>query len=342
MPPLSQPRSFAPSFAEELDPLAGRRPSSADPHDGRHRARNFRTRPGPVFGNGPAGAAAATPSSAGKAAPRPGQSHATVRSPAEIALIALAVLLAGLTLLVPLALIFSFALREGLGVYFSNIVEPNTRHAILLTVLTALVVVPVNIVVGAALAWLVTRFRFRGRQLLVSFIDLPAAMSPIVAGVTYLFLYGGQGLFGPALQAAGLQVMFTPLAIVLVSLFVTAPYAARELIPMMSQQGTEDEEAALSLGATGWQMFRYVTLPNISWALVYGAVLTNARVMGEFGAVSVVSGAIRGQTNTLPLQINLLFNDFNITGAFAAASTLTLIAVATLAIKAALEARRRQ
>ncbi|MEQ9637424.1 MAG: sulfate ABC transporter permease subunit CysW [Devosia marina] len=261
------------------------------------------------------------------------------RSPGEITLITLAIILAILVLVVPLALIFSFALREGLGIYLANILEPNTLHAIWLTVLTALIVVPVNIVVGAALAWLVTRFRFRGRQLLISIIELPASMSPIVAGVVYLFLYGGQGLLGPFLQANNLQVMFTPLAIVLVSLFVTAPFAARELIPLMSQQGTEDEEAALSLGANGWQMFWFVTLPNISWAMVYGAVLTNARVMGEFGAVSVVSGAIRGQTNTLPLQINLLFNDFNVTGAFAAASTLTLIAVVTLVLKSALEAR---
>lgn len=262
------------------------------------------------------------------------------RSPGEITLIAAAFLLAAFVLVVPLALIFFFALREGLAVYVANIVEPNTLHAIWLTVMTALIVVPVNIVVGAALAWLVTRFRFRGRQLLISIVELPASMSPIVAGVVYLFLYGGQGLLGPFLQANGWQVMFTPLAIVLVSLFVTAPFAARELIPLMSQQGTEDEEAALSLGANGWQMFWHVTLPNISWALVYGAVLTNARVMGEFGAVSVVSGAIRGQTNTLPLQINLLFNDFNVTGAFAAASTLTLIAVVTLILKSVLESRR--
>jgi sulfate/thiosulfate transport system permease protein len=261
------------------------------------------------------------------------------RSPGEIALIALAFLLAGLTLAVPLALIFSFALRDGVAAYFANILAPDTLHAIWLTVLTAIIVVPINIAVGVALAWLVTRFRFRGRQILISIIELPAAMSPIVAGVTYLFLYGAQGLLGPWLQAAGIQILFTPLAIILVSLFVTAPFAARELIPLMSQQGTEDEEAALSLGAGGWQMFWSVTLPNIRWALVYGAVLTNARVMGEFGAVSVVSGTIRGQTNTLPLQINLLFNDFNIAGAFAAASTLTLIAVATLIIKSALESR---
>jgi sulfate/thiosulfate transport system permease protein len=257
----------------------------------------------------------------------------------RLILIGLAFVFAALTLVVPVALIFSFALREGVGAYVANIIRPDTLHAIWLTVLTALIVVPINLAVGTAVAWLVTRFRFRGRQLLISFIELPASVSPIVAGTIYLFLYGGQGLLGPALQSAGLQVMFTPLAIFLVSLFVTAPFAARELIPLMSQQGTEDEEAALSLGANGWQMFWSVTLPNIRWALLYGAVLTNARVMGEFGAVSVVSGAIRGQTNTLPLQVNLLFNDFNITGAFAAASTLTLIALATLVVKSTLEAR---
>lgn len=261
------------------------------------------------------------------------------RSGAEIGLIALAVVLAALVLLVPLALIFSFALREGLATYFANIFEPNTLHAVWITVLTALIVVPVNIVVGVCVAWLVTRFRFPGRQLIVTFVELPASVSPIVAGVTYLFLYGGQGLLGPVLQGAGIQLMFTVTAIVLVSLFVTAPFVARELIPLMQQQGTDDEEAALSLGANGWQMFWHVTLPNIRWAIIYGAVLTNARVMGEFGAVSVVSGSIRGQTNNLPLQITQLFNDFNVTGAFAAASTLALIAVLTLAIKAALEGR---
>ena len=257
-------------------------------------------------------------------------------------LIGLAFVFAGLALLVPLVLIFSFALREGVAAYVAAILKPDTLHAIMLTVVTAIVVVPVNMVVGAALAWLVTRFRFRGRNLLTALIELPAAVSPIVAGVVYLFLYGNQGLLGPLLQSAGLQVMFTPLAIVLVSLFVTAPYVARELIPLMQQQGTEDEEAALSLGASGWQMFWTVTLPNIRWGLVYGAILTNARVMGEFGAVSVVSGSVRGQTNTLPLQINLLFNDFNIAGSFAAASTLALIAVVTLVLKAGMEAREQR
>jgi sulfate transport system permease protein len=261
------------------------------------------------------------------------------RSPAEITLIALAVFFAVALLVVPLAVIFSFALREGFGTYLANITEPNTVHAIGLTILTALIVVPVNIVVGVSLAWLVTRFRFPGRQVLITIIELPAAVSPIVAGVVYLFLYGGQGLLGPVLQSVGIQLMFTVTAIILVSLFVTAPYVARELIPLMQQQGTEDEEAALSLGANGWQMFAHVTLPNIRWAILYGAILTNARVMGEFGAVSVVAGSIRGQTNTLPLQISQLCNDCNVTGAFAAASTLAFMAVLTLVLKSTLEAR---
>ena len=257
-------------------------------------------------------------------------------------LVGLALVLSIFVLVVPLLLIFAFAFREGVGVYFSNILEPTTRHAIGLTILTALVVVPINIAFGICAAWLVTRFRFPGRQLLITVIEIPFSVSPIVAGVTYLFLYGGQGLLGPALQGAGIQLMFTVTAIFLVSLFVTSPFVARELIPLMQQQGSEDEEAALSLGARGWQMFWFVTLPNIRWAILYGAVLTNARVMGEFGAVSVVSGSIRGQTNTLPLQITQLFNDFNVTGAFAASSTLAFIAVLTIVLKAALERHGRQ
>ncbi|RUT28575.1 sulfate ABC transporter permease subunit CysW [Arsenicitalea aurantiaca] len=261
------------------------------------------------------------------------------RSGPERVLIALAFVLSALVLVVPVALIFAFALREGFGTYFANILEPNTRHAIWLTVLTALIVVPINMVFGICAAWAVTRFRFPGRNLLITIIEIPFSVSPIVAGVIYLFLYGGQGLLGPTLQGAGIQLMFTVTAIFLVSLFVTAPFVARELIPLMSQQGSEDEEAALSLGANGWQMFWHVTLPNIRWALLYGAVLCNARVMGEFGAVSVVSGSIRGQTNTLPLQISQLFNDFNVTGAFAASSTLAFIALVTLILKALLEGR---
>ena len=255
------------------------------------------------------------------------------------ALIALALVLAGLTLLVPLVLIFVSALADGIGAYFGNIAAPDTRHAIFLTVLTAVIVVPVNMVFGIATAWAVARYEFTGLKLLISLIEIPFSVSPIVAGTIYLFLYGQQGLLGPTLQSWGVQIMFSVPAIVLVSLFVTAPFVARELIPLMQAQGSEDEEAALSLGASPWQTFRLVTLPNIRWALLYGALLTNARAMGEFGAVSVVSGAIRGQTNTLPLHIELLYNDFNIAGAFASASILALIALATLGIKYVMENR---
>ncbi len=267
---------------------------------------------------------------------------ASTKAPLSLAawtLIGLALVLAALVLVVPVALIFTFALRTGIGAYFTNILQPDTLHAVFLTVLASLVVVPINVAFGICAAWAVTRFRFPGRNLLITVIEIPFSISPIVAGVCYLFLYGGQGLLGPLLDACGIRLMFTVFAIFLVSLFVTAPFVARELIPLMQQQGGEDEEAALSLGANGFQMFWYVTLPNIRWALFYGAVLCNARVMGEFGAVSVVSGAIRGQTNTLPLQISLLFNDFNVSGSFAAASTLALIAVLTIVAKALLEAR---
>jgi len=252
-------------------------------------------------------------------------------------LIGLAYLMAGVVLLVPLVLIVVTGFREGVGVYLANIVEPETLHAIFLTILAAIVVVPINVGFGIAAAWLVTRYEFRGKRLLITFIEIPFSVSPIVAGVIYLFLYGGQGLLGPLLAQFDLKLMFTVWAIFLVSLFVTSPFVARELIPLMQQQGGEDEEAALSLGANGRQIFWHVTLPNIRWALLYGAVLCNARVIGEFGAVSVVSGAIRGQTNTLPLQIELLFNDFNVTGAFAAASTLALLAVLTIVLKSVLE-----
>jgi sulfate transport system permease protein len=254
-------------------------------------------------------------------------------------LIALALVLAVVTLVVPLALIFVSAFADGIVAYARNITAPETMHAIFLTVLTAVIVVPVNMVFGIATAWVVARYEFPGRKLMISLIEIPFSVSPIVAGTIYLFLYGQQGLLGPTLQSLGVQIMFTVPAIVLVSLFVTAPFVARELIPLMQAQGSEDEEAALSLGASPFQTFRLVTLPNIRWALLYGALLTNARAMGEFGAVSVVSGAIRGRTNTLPLQIELLYNDFNIAGAFAAASILALIAVATLGIKYVMEAR---
>ena len=262
------------------------------------------------------------------------------RSAAAWSLIGLVYVLGLMILAMPLILIIVTAFRNGLGPYVTSILKPDTLHAIWLTVLTAIIVVPINIVFGVCAAWLVTRYQFWGRRLLITFIEIPFSISPIVAGVAYLFVYGAQGLFGPVLEAMGLKIMFTVWAIFLVSLFVTSPFVARELIPLMQQQAGEDEEAALSLGANGWQIFWSVTLPNIKWALLYGAVLCTARVMGEFGAVSVVSGAIRGKTNTLPLQIELLFNDFNVAGAFAAASTLTALAVVTIVLKSLLEKRK--
>ncbi len=269
----------------------------------------------------------------------PGASHNARNAPSgiRILLIGLAAVSSVLCLGVPLAFIFSYAFSKGVGVFFSEILKPDTLHAIWLTVLTAIVVVPINMAFGACVAWLVTKFRFPGRRLLITFVEIPFSVSPIVAGVTYLFLYGSQGLLGPLLESYDIKIMFTIPAIFLVSLFVTSPFVARELIPLMEVQGSDEEEAALTLGANGWQTFFYVTLPNIKWALLYGAVLCNARVMGEFGATSVVSGAIRGKTNTLPLQVELLFNDYNVAGAFAAASTLALIALLTLVLKFLLE-----
>ncbi|WP_342239724.1 sulfate ABC transporter permease subunit CysW [Inquilinus sp. OTU3971] len=257
-------------------------------------------------------------------------------------LIGLALLAAALVLVAPIAVIFAQAFSAGLTVFARNIGERETLHAIGLTVTTALIVVPVNTVFGVMAAWVIAKFQFRGRRLLTTLVEIPFSVSPIVAGVVYLFLYGANGLFGPWLQDQGIRLMFTPVAIVLVSLFVTSPYVARELIPLMQAQGRDEEEAAATLGANGWQTFFRVTLPNIKWALLYGVVLCNARVMGEFGAVSVVSGHIRGQTNTLPLQIELLYNDYNAVGAFAAASTLALLALVTLAAKALVERHSRR
>ncbi|MGM4904218.1 sulfate ABC transporter permease subunit CysW [Tardiphaga sp. 866_E4_N2_1] len=242
-----------------------------------------------------------------------------------------------LFLIAPLALIFSSALSQGIGTFFNSLTEPGTQHAILLTVTTALIAVPINIVFGLAAAWTVTKFVFPGRTLLISLIELPYSISPIVAGVAYIFVYGSQGLFGPLIEAMGIKVMFALPAIVLASMFVTAPFVARELIPLMQVQGTDEEEAAVTLGASGFAPFMRVTLPNVRWAVLYGAILCNARVMGEFGAVSVVSGNIRGQTTTLPLQIELLYQDYNVAGAFAAATVLTAVALLTIVIKVALE-----
>jgi len=255
-------------------------------------------------------------------------------------LIGLAVALTLLIVVAPLVYIFARAFGEGWRVYAENLLNPATLHAVWLTTITALIVVPVNIAFGISAAWVVARFRFPGRSLLVTAIEIPFSISPIIAGICYLLLYGRQGLLGPWLQANDLQVMFALPGIVLVTMFVTAPFVAREVLPLMQAQGSDQEQAAVTLGASGWQVFRRVTLPNIKWALLYGAVLCTARAVGEFGGVSVVSGNIRGQTNTLPLHVELLFNDLNATGAFAAASVLTLLALVALVAKTVLETRK--
>ncbi len=255
-------------------------------------------------------------------------------------LILAAVAMSALMLAVPLVLIFTEALSAGWGALVRNIGDRYTLHAIWLTLFVALLTVPLNLVFGTALAWLVTRFRFPGRKLLITLIDVPFAVSPVVAGLLYLLLYGRNGWLGSWLSTHDVQLMFSWPGIVMVTVFVTSPFVARELIPLMQQQGSEEEEAAVTLGASGWRLFRRVTLPNIKWALIYGVVLTNARAVGEFGAVSVVSGNIRGQTNTLSLHVELLYQDYNIAGAFAAASLLAGIAVLTLIIKGITEWRQ--
>ncbi|MBX3566765.1 MAG: sulfate ABC transporter permease subunit CysW [Rhizobiaceae bacterium] len=252
-------------------------------------------------------------------------------------LIGFVLVVGALLVLSPLLVIFVQAFSAGTAAFKAVILHPDTLHAIGLTVATALIAVPVNTAFGIAAAWAITKFDFPGRRLLLVVIEIPFSISPIVAGVAYLFVYGLQGLFGPALQAADVKILFALPGIVLASMFVTAPFVARELIPLMQAQGRDLEEAATSLGASGWRTFFSVTLPNIRWALLYGVVLCNARVMGEFGAVSVVSGNIRGQTNTLPLHVELLYHDYQTAGAFAAASTLTLLAIVTIIAKVLLE-----
>ena len=254
-------------------------------------------------------------------------------------LIGLALLSAALFLLVPLIYIFWQALSEGVGVAIHNLRDGDMLHAIWLTVLIALITVPVNLVFGTLLAWLVSRFNFPGRQFLLTLYDIPFAISPVVVGLLYLLFWGINGPAGSWLDAHNIQVMFTWPGMVLVTIFVTCPFVIRELVPVMLSQGSQEDEAAILLGASGWQMFRCVTLPNIRWALLYGVVLTNARAIGEFGAVSVVSGAIRGETYTLPLQVELLNQDYNTVGAFTAAALLAMMAMVTLCLKSVLQWR---
>ncbi len=246
-----------------------------------------------------------------------------------------------LFLLIPLAAIFTEALSEGLAVYWGALVEPDALTAIRLTLLTAVIAVPLNIVFGVAAAWCITKFEFPGKGVLLTLIDLPFAVSPVVSGLVYVLLFGLHGWFGPWLAAHDVQVIFAVPGIVLATMFVTFPFVARELIPLMQAQGTEEEESALVLGATGWQTFRRVTLPNIKWGLLYGVILCNARAMGEFGAVSVVSGHIRGLTNTVPLHVEILYNEYNFAAAFAVASLLTLLALFTLIAKSIVERKAK-
>ncbi len=255
----------------------------------------------------------------------------------RFALIGIVVILALIIIVAPLAVIGYEAFSKGLTFFGTAIADEDTLSAIGLTTLTALIAVPINTAFGIAAAWAITKFDFPGRRILLIVIEIPFSVSPIVAGVAYLFVYGLQGLFGPALQSADVKIMFALPGIVLASMFVTAPFVARELIPLMQAQGRDLEEAATSLGASGWRTFFSVTLPNIKWALLYGVILCNSRVMGEFGAVSVVSGNIRGETNTLPLHIELLYHDYNAVGAFAAASILAVLAIVTLVAKVLLE-----
>jgi sulfate transport system permease protein len=240
-------------------------------------------------------------------------------------------------LFAPLVTVFVMALQKGIAIYLKNLTDPDTRAAIRLTLTVAAVVVPLNTVFGLAAAWCIAKFEFKGKSFLLTLIDLPLAVSPVIAGMVFLLLFGLQGWFGEWLQDHDINVIFALPGIILATMFVTFPYVARELIPLMQQVGNDEEEAAITLGAGGWMTFFRVTLPKVRWGLIYGVILCNARAMGEFGAVSVVSGHIRGLTNTMPLHIEILYNEYNFAGAFAVASLLTLLAVLTLIIKTLVE-----
>jgi sulfate transport system permease protein len=242
-------------------------------------------------------------------------------------------------LFVPLAAVFLQAFADGAREYWRALSEPTALAALRLTAVAALVAVPLNTLFGLAAAWTIARFRFPGRGLLITVIDLPFAISPVVSGLVFVLMFGAQGPLGPWLESNGIKIIFAVPGILLATMFVTVPFVARELIPVMEEQGSEEEQAALALGASGWQMFRRVTLPNIRWALLYGVVLMNARAIGEFGAVSIVSGHIRGQTNTAPLHVEILYNEYNFAAAFAVASVLALMALATLAAKSVIGRR---
>jgi sulfate transport system permease protein len=261
----------------------------------------------------------------------------TESAPVRWLLIGLAFAILTLFLLLPLAAVFIEALRRGWEVFTAALTEDAALSAIKLTLLAAAISVPLNTVFGVAAAWLITKFRFKGRSFLLSLIDLPFAVSPVIAGLVFVLMFGAQGWFGPWLREHDIQIIFALPGIILATVFVTFPFVARELIPLMESQGSDQEEAAVTLGARGWQVFLRVTLPNIKWGLLYGVLLCNARAMGEFGAVSVVSGHIRGKTNTLPLHVEVLYNEYQFSAAFACAALLALLALVTLGLKSAVE-----
>jgi sulfate transport system permease protein len=257
-------------------------------------------------------------------------------------LLGIALLFLGLFLLLPLAAVFTEALRKGLDAYLEALKEPDAWSAIRLTLLVAAIAVPLNLVFGVAAAWAIAKYEFRGKAFLTTLVDLPFSVSPVVAGLVYVLLFGAHGWMGPWLAANDIKIVFAVPGIVLATVFVTFPFIARELIPLMQAQGSDEEQAAIVLGANGWQTFWHVTLPNIKWGLIYGVILCNARAMGEFGAVSVVSGHIRGQTNTMPLHVEILYNEYQSVAAFAVASLLALLALVTLVIKSIVEWRHER
>jgi sulfate transport system permease protein len=285
--------------------------------------------------------ALAPPLVAVAAVSKPDHARSATLEPFWIRILLIGIALAFLTLFlfVPLAAVFAEAFKKGWQAYLAALTEPDALAAIKLTLITAAIAVPLNLVFGVAASWAIAKFEFRGKSFLLTLIDLPFSVSPVISGLIYVLLFGAQGWFGPWLQAHDIKILFAVPGIVLATIFVTFPFVARELIPLMQSQGNEEEEAALVLGASGWNTFRRVTLPNIKWGLLYGVILCNARAMGEFGAVSVVSGHIRGETNTIPLQVEILYNEYNFAAAFAVASLLAMLALVTLALKSFIEWR---
>lgn len=270
---------------------------------------------------------------------RPFRDPASEGLPAKLALFLVVFLFLALFLVLPLVAVFVEAFRKGMESFWEAIVEPDALASIRLTLLVAAISVPLNLIFGVAAAWAIAKFEFKGKAFLITLIDLPFSISPVISGLVYVILFSSNSVLGPWLKSYGIEVLFAVPGIVLATIFVTFPFVARELIPLMQDQGTGDEEAAISLGASGWQTFWYVTLPNIKWGLLYGVLLCNARAMGEFGAVSVVSGHIRGETNTMPLHIEILYNEYNMGAAFAVATLLAGLALVTLVLKTILEIR---